>query len=157
MSTGIISSRYAKALLKLVTESGRGRQVYDQVQAMLHDPVSVPQPLEDDLNRFTLLLVRNGRMPYLKYILNSFSRMYREANRMKLASLTTVIPAPELERHLRELVQAEGYELILETKVDPTIIGGFIFTIDDLLLDASVRRQIEVIRAQFVEKNNRIV
>ena len=157
MSTGIISSRYATALLKLVTESGRGRQVYDQVQTMLGDPASVPTPLEEDLRKFTLLLVKNGRMPYLKYILTTFSRMYREANRMKQASLTTVVPAPELEEKLRELVRAEGYELILESKVDPTIIGGFIFSVDDLLFDASVRRQLEIIRQQFVEKNNRIV
>jgi F-type H+-transporting ATPase subunit delta len=42
-------------------------------------------------------------------------------------------------------------------EVDPAIVGGFVFTVDDLMLDASVARQIELIRRQFVEKNNRIV
>ena len=157
MSTGIISARYATALLKLVDETGRGRQVYDQVQVMLNDPATVPESLEADLEKFLLLLARNGRMAYLKYILTSFSRMYRDKYGIKLAHLTTVIPAPELEKRLHEIVRSEGYELVLETGTDSSLIGGFVFTVDDLLLDASARRQIEDIRKQFVEKNNRII
>ena len=50
-----------------------------------------------------------------------------------------------------------GCKLDLKTEVDPTLIGGFIFEVDDLLLDASVSRQIDIIRRQFIEKNRRIV
>lgn len=35
MNTGIISSRYAKALLKLVDETGNGEAVYNQVSQVL--------------------------------------------------------------------------------------------------------------------------
>ena len=37
------------------------------------------------------------------------------------------------------------------------ILGGFIFQIDDMRLDASVRQQFELIKKQFIEKNKRIV
>ena len=37
------------------------------------------------------------------------------------------------------------------------LIGGFTLEVGDYLLDASVRRQIETIRRQFVIQNNRIV
>jgi len=157
MSTGIVSTRYAKALLKLVTESGRGEQVYAQVQSMLKNPDVVPEPLEEDLRKFIALLVTNGRMSYLKFIFNSFSRMYRRAHMIKKAYLKTAVPSPELEARLRELVSEHGYELVLEKEVDPDLIGGFVFLVDDLLLDASVARQIEKIRHEFIEKNNRIV
>ena len=45
----------------------------------------------------------------------------------------------------------------LEEKVDPDIIGGFIFELDGYRLDASVENHLSRIRRQLVEKNNRIV
>ena len=47
--------------------------------------------------------------------------------------------------------------MLLETSVDPDLLGGFTLEIGDYLLDGSVRRQIETIRRQFVISNNRIV
>ena len=63
-----------------------------------------------------------------------------------------------LESRLRELIGKEtGCELLLETKVDPSLIGGFVFEVEDMILDASVSRQLDFIRRQFIEKNRRIV
>ena len=42
-------------------------------------------------------------------------------------------------------------------EVDPSLIGGFVFDIDDAIIDKSVSRQLELIREQFIEKNRRIV
>ena len=39
----------------------------------------------------------------------------------------------------------------------PDLIGGFIFTINDLRIDASIRRQLDTLKKQFIEKNRRIV
>ena len=47
--------------------------------------------------------------------------------------------------------------MVIEVEVDPSIIGGFIFDIDDYMLDASVIRQLDDIRVQFIERNRRIV
>ena len=66
--------------------------------------------------------------------------------------------ASSLESRLREVVERQtGCKLLLKTEVDPALIGGFVFEVDDLLLDASVSRQIDIIRRQFIEKNRRIV
>ena len=35
--------------------------------------------------------------------------------------------------------------------------GGFVFDIDDAMIDKSVARKLELIRLQFIEKNRRIV
>ena len=65
---------------------------------------------------------------------------------------------PSLESRLREVIENQtGCKLLLKTEVDPALIGGFVFEVDDLLLDASVSRQIDIIRRQFIEKNRRIV
>jgi len=65
---------------------------------------------------------------------------------------------PTLESRLRALVEKEtGDRLILKTKVDPSLLGGFVFEVEDTVLDASVVRQIDVIRHQLKEMNRRIV
>ncbi|MCQ2140152.1 MAG: F0F1 ATP synthase subunit delta [Bacteroidales bacterium] len=155
MNTGTISSRYALALLRLVEETGRGEQVWAQVRTILADPDGMPKTLEPDLERFVALVVKNGRREYLKFMLQSFVSQYNAAHGIKLAHLTTAVPSPELESQLKGLFK--DYRLIFDTKVNPDLIGGFVLVVDDLMMDASVKHQLDVIRKQFVEKNRRIV
>ena len=158
MNTGVISSRYAKALLKLVLETGGGENVYAQVTALLADPDRIPQPLAPELERFIALLVKNHRIEHVKLMFNSFVKMYDEQVNRRRIRLTTALAAPELERKIKVLFEEKlGGEVIIDAKVDPDIIGGFILVVDDRMLDASVSRQIEDIRRQFIEKNKRIV
>lgn len=158
MNTGIISSRYAKALLRLVDETGNGQAVYDQVRQILKDPDSMPKELEPELSRFVALLVRNKRLEYVKQILHRFTELYDASRGRRLVTLRTAVPAPEMEQRIKDLLQARlGGEVILTTEVDPSLIGGFTLTIDDKLLDASVSRQLEEIRRQLMDKNKRIV
>lgn len=158
MNAGVIASRYAEALLKYVEETGGGRRVYDQVNALLQDSDKRPDALEPELERFTALMVRRGRSDLLRESLVSFVRQYRALHHIKLAHLTTAVPAPGLEDKVRSLIHDEtGYEVVLDSKIDPDILGGFVFVVDDLLLDASVARQLELVRRELVQKNKRIV
>ena len=158
MNTGIISSRYAKALLKLVDETGNGEAVYEQVRQTLLNPDAMPSEWEPELQKFVSLLVENKRTEYVKYIFHTFLDMYNASRGRKLAYLKTAVPAPYLEDKLKALLEEKfGGEVLLQTSVDPGLIGGFVLTIDDQMLDASVSRQIEEIRRQFLDKNKRIV
>ena len=47
--------------------------------------------------------------------------------------------------------------LVLDTQVDPKLIGGFILQIGDRRLDASVATQLKSFEQQFIAKNRRIV
>ncbi len=68
------------------------------------------------------------------------------------------VEAPTLESRLRDLIEKKtGCKLILKTEVNPSLIGGFVFEVEDTVLDASVTRQLDIIRRQFIEKNRRIV
>ena len=158
MNTGIISSRYATALLRYVQETGGGERVCAQVRRLLDRPEQDPGPLEPELERFIQLLVRNGRIGDVRFILHSFIEMYYRSRGVRVARLTTVVASEELERKLHGMLSKQlGCEVLIETKVDPALLGGFTLEVGDYLLDASVRRQIETIRRQFVIQNNRIV
>ena len=193
MNTGIIASRYAAALLKLVDETGFGEVVVSQAKAviaaltsfpdlrrLLSDP-SVPDSKKisllevaatgdqsaapaasPELKRFFELLIRNGRIGDISLALKSFEDQYCQARGIVRGRL--VLPsepddaASVLEDKIRSLIESKtGKTLQLTTEVDETLIGGFVLEVEDKLLDASVSRQLERIRSQFVERNRRIV
>ena len=206
MNTGIIATRYATALLKLVEETGSGELVAAQVQVIekaldevpdfrraVDDPAvaavrkislfeaSLKDSMAQELHKFLELLIRNGRIGDVRLVLTTFVTEYYRSRHIKRARLVVADPAlldpeptpsdpvpvegslrqaqrPALESRLRELIGKEtGCELLLETKVDPSLIGGFVFEVEDMILDTSVSRQLDVIRHQFIEKNRRIV
>lgn len=206
MNTGIIATRYATALLKLVEETGSGELVAAQVQVIekaldevpdfrraVDDPaVSVVRKISlfeaalkdsmaQELRKFLELLIRNGRIGDVRLVLTTFVTEYYRSRHIKRARLVVADPAlldpeptpsdpvpvegslrqpqrPALESRLRDLVEKQtGCRLILKTEVNPSLIGGFVFEVEDTVLDASVSRQLDFIRRQFIEKNRRIV
>ncbi len=206
MNTGIIATRYATALLKLVEETGSGELVAAQVQVIekaldevpdfrraVDDPAvaavqkislfeaSLKDSMAQELHKFLELLIRNGRIGDVRLVLTTFIIEYYRSRHIKRARLVVADPAlldPEptpsdpvpvegslrqaqrsaLESRLRDLVEKQtGCKLILKTEVNPSLIGGFVFEVEDTVLDASVSRQLDFIRRQFIEKNRRIV
>lgn len=158
MNTGIISSRYALALLKLVDETGNGEAVYRQAGMVLKDPDSMPPELEPELSKLVSLLVRNKRLGLVRFVLHSFIEQYDASRGRRLATFRTAVPAPEMERRIKALLEEKlGGEVVLTAETDPSLIGGFVLTVDDKLLDASVSRQLEEFRRQLLDKNKRIV
>ena len=209
MNTGIIATRYATALLKLVDETGSGETVAAQVQTVekaldevpdfrrtVDDPAVAPAKkialfeaalssgaesvegisLAPDLRKFLELLIRNGRIGDVRLIFTTFITEYYRARHIKRAKLVVADPAllnpeptpsdrelaeplrPTLDVRLRDLIEKQtGCKLILKTEVNPSLIGGFVFEVEDTVLDASVSRQLDIIRSQFIEKNRRIV
>lgn len=158
MNIGIISGRYAKALLELSRLSGRGEQDCAQALALLEHPERTPKHLEKDLQALTELLIKNGRLPYVKFILRSFVKLYRQANGIVDIQLTTAVPVPGIEDKFRRLIPKElGDKLSFHTSTNPYLIGGFVLTIDENMLDGSVRSQLDKVGRALEEMNKRIV
>lgn len=156
MNTGVICNRYATALLLLVEQTGRGKQVYDQAMSMLAG--RIPDPLEDSLERLTALLIKNGRTEYLKQILWTFTRKYRRKERICQANLTVARESKALEEKLKTMFLGYGAEEVdFSTKVDPGLIGGFVLEVGDNVLDTSVKRQLALVRHDLDEMNKRLV
>ena len=157
MNSGTIAARYARALLLLVRERGRGEQVFAQARDLLASG-DIPSGLEPDLARLVLLLKKNHREHLLRLVLTDFIRRYCVSEGVCLARLTSAVPSEGLDARMEKLLaSATGGRVILETAVDPGLIGGFVLDTGDYRLDASVRTQVERIRAQFIQKNNRLI
>ena len=158
MNTGAVTKRYARALLLYTQEQGSGARVCEQVRRILRDPSSVPSPLEPDLERFVALVVSKGRRDYLRIILRAFVDMYAESVGLKNVKLTTAYPEDGLEDRIKsDIERRTGCPVVIETDVDPSLIGGFRVTVNGMMMDASVRHQLELLKQQFIEKNNRLV
>lgn len=184
MNEGVVASRYARALLKYVQEDGTGDKAYAQAGVLVlrmeevaklkdyvqnHDEISLPkrlellssalgEPLLESLERFVTLVYRNRRMECLLRMFISFIQQYRKAADIKVGRLVTACPAEGLRERLEALVQERtGARVQISAEIDEDIIGGFIFKVDDLLLDASVRTQIRRIERRLIDNNNRIV
>lgn len=186
MNRGLVITRYALALVKYVGETGSGELVCSEAQQLVHALHTLPDlsrmvtaaddvvspfdkkkllqgalgnTLSPEMSRFLTLLNKHGRMYMVEDILRDFVIIYHRANGVLKASLVTARePSERLLQRLKDLVKEKtGYDVIIEVEVDPSIVGGFIFDIDEYLLDASVRRQLDLIREQYVERNRRII
>ena len=185
MNDSIIRTRYADALVKYVRETGNGESVCAQAEKLAHVLGEVPdlsrmiaardvvpaakkrellhtalgEPMAPELDRFIDLLLENGRIGALRFILLDFGERYRRSIGIRKAHLKVAVPPSEdLLARLRALVKERtGDEALIDVVVDPDLIGGFVFDIDDALIDKSVARKLELIRLQFIEKNRRIV
>ena len=50
-----------------------------------------------------------------------------------------------------------GGTVVLEDRVDGSLIGGFVLEVEGLRMDASVDGQLRRIRKELIEKDNRII
>ena len=186
MNRSIVISRYALTLVKYVRATGQGEAVCPEAEALEKAISSVPDlrrmvtaaddvvnPAEKvkllqaalggrmspEMSRFLTLLNDNGRMSLVEDILRDFLNIYRRSVGIRKAHLTTVSqPSERLLQRLREVVkQKTGDDVIIEVSVDPSIVGGFVFDLDEYLMDASVKHQLDLIREEFIERNRRII
>lgn len=186
MNRAIVITRYAGALVRFVRENGQGDPVCQEAEALLKALQTVPDlarmveaapdvvsgeekknllqtalgaPLSPEMDRFLSLLIRNGRMELVPDILRDFVSLYRRSIGVRKAHLTAVAPPSDhLLQSLKALVKSKtGDDVVIEVDVDPALVGGFVLDLDAYLLDASIKRQLDLIREQFIERNRRII
>jgi F-type H+-transporting ATPase subunit delta len=100
--------------------------------------------VEKVMGNFLILLVQKKRAEILPEIAEEFQIMVNEE---KNVSHGSVISAVELSDELQANVQATlekltGKKVVLSTSVDPSLIGGIIAKVGDLVLDGSIRTQL---------------
>ncbi len=180
MDIGIVSVRYAKALLKYATGKGETTAVYEAMQKLRDAFERVPSlratldnPIIDDakklnvlnlasggrtcscLNQFFRLVLKNRRVTMVQFMANSYIDSYRKQNHLVYSRLTVPVPVSDstLER-LKGLVKEKtDNEVEFVVHVDPAIIGGFIMEYDAYSYDASVRGRLQSIRKSLLESD----
>lgn len=101
---------------------------------------------------FVLLLASKDRESHLEEIIREFRRLRDE----QLGVVTVKARAaaefsPDQRKRLSDRVEAAtGKKVRLEFERDPALIGGFTVQYEDTVWDASVRRQLELLRERLV-------
>ena len=89
------------------------------------------------------------------------SRLWRTPLLMRLrrcAPPSRHYPSDGLEERIKaDIERRTGCPVVIETETDPSLIGGFRVVVNGMMLDASVKHQLELLKRQFIEKNNRLV
>lgn len=177
MAAPRVSIRYAKSLIGLAAERGVLAEVERDVRAilttvegsrelarMLESPVIKSDTKEKVVDRvftghldaltlaFLKILLAKGREPLVKPICEATVRLLREMRGVHTAEVRTAHPlAPEVRERLMQRLNALAGGVELQERVDPDLLGGFVLRVDDRMLDASVKRQLTLIRRELTE------
>lgn len=99
------------------------------------------------------LLLRRGRIDQIGRIAEEYLRLYKTANGIATATITSAVALTEDEvASVRGRVEElTGSAVDLRVSIDPALIGGLTVQIGDRLIDASVRGRLERLREQIVQ------
>ena len=172
MDIGVISVRYARALLKSATDQKLDEQVYLDMMTLAQSFLEVPQlrqtidnpMLSKDKKEMLLqtasgkkacaltksfirLVLKEDRENVMQFMANSYVTLYRQQKNVIRGKLTTAARvSAQTEQKMRQMVESKTNGTVeFETEVNPDIIGGFILEYDTFRMDASVRSKLNSI------------
>lgn len=173
-----LAARYAKSLVDLSVEKGQLEAVYadmNYLQAVCHSSREFVNLLRSPIiksdkkekiieavtagkvsaltSAFNKLLVIKSRENELPDIITAFINQYNVIKGITKATLVTAAPlSDEIKRSIESKLNSEAglSKVDLSTKVDESIIGGFMLEFEGKLVDASVARDLRDIKKQFV-------
>lgn len=174
MNDGLIPQRYARALYKFALEKGNASQVYEEMktvvgsfesnpelQKMLANPfvskedkaklliAAAGANAEEDYKSFVKIILNHRREEFAYAMALDYRRIYRDANKISQVKIVTAGELGEDElAKLDDVVKHAFPDRTLEIvrSVDPSLIGGFVITVDSTKMDASVSNEIEQLR-----------
>jgi len=175
---GSVARRYARALFGIGVDGGNfevlGQEIGDlaalwtssaELRQALENPVFRPDEkrkvLEQilprvapttEVRRLALLLLERRRIVLLPAIARAYRDMadaHTGRVRARVSSAEPLAPAV-VDRVRRALEERTGKKVIVETAVDPTLIGGVVAQVGDLVLDGSVRTQLADLRSKLL-------
>ncbi|MGI6092380.1 MAG: F0F1 ATP synthase subunit delta [Veillonellaceae bacterium] len=108
--------------------------------------------LAEFVHNFLLLVIDKRRETILPAIFREFKRILNEARNIIEAEVTTAFPLSDAEHNslAQKLGTVTGKTVILNTKIDSSILGGVIVKIGDKLIDGSVARQLKTLKTALI-------
>jgi F-type H+-transporting ATPase subunit delta len=99
-----------------------------------------------------MLLLDKGRIGSLPDIARAHRALVDEHAGRVRATVTTARPLdPALEARLKAaLEKTSGKTVLLDKKEDPSIVGGLVTQLGDIVYDGSVRTQLQQLREQLL-------
>jgi F-type H+-transporting ATPase subunit delta len=175
-----LSRRYARALLEVAVEENSVDQVADRLQALasafeqsaeLRAVLSSPSYDREVRLKVLQALLAGGTVPTslenTLRILNDRSKLeaipgiaraYIELADVRAGRVRGVVTSaqplsPDLLAQLtQQLAGLSGKQVVVETRVDPDLIGGVSAQVGSMLYDGSLRTQLEQLRQELVNR-----
>jgi F-type H+-transporting ATPase subunit delta len=176
MSEIQVASRYAKSLIDLAQEQNALEKVREDIElfikvckdnpllkAVLRNPIIGPEKKRAILDElfsgkvhkmllsYFNIVVNKGRAEILYATALEFVNNYNTRKNIVKATVSSASPLSEKnKRELENLVKnvTKG-EVILETKVDPDLIGGYVLKVGDRQFDASISNSLKKLKKEF--------
>ncbi|KAA0989432.1 ATP synthase F1 subunit delta [Dyadobacter aurulentus] len=177
MSVSIVAARYAKSLIELAKEQNVLEAVYQDMilfkdtadknrglMLALKSPVVRHEKksgilkalFEARVNPVSYaifkIITKKNRESILDEIANEFIKAYNLNQGIQKALVVTTTPlTDELRQQFIEIVKsATGKTVQLAEKINPSIIGGYVLTIEDRQIDASLKSRLNELKLQLV-------
>lgn len=175
MSEINVASRYAKSLIDLAEEQKSLEEIKDdmrffvqtlksnpELKAVLANPIVSPDKKTAILKAifsakvskatigFMLIMIRKGRSGLLYHSAKEFGNQYNVRKNIVKASVVSATPlsAENKAKIIQIINQSTGGEIILEVKVDPALIGGFVLQVGDRQFDASISSSLDKLKKE---------
>lgn len=176
MLKGAIARRYAGAMFDLALKQNTLEYTLDDLQGLsqlfskhtlaylLREPkVSLHRKetaLREALSskvlplslNFALLIVQRGLVDLMPNIAREFQQMVFDHNNQAVAEVTTAAPMDAAQQSLVKaaLERQTGRTILLQTKVNPEILGGVVARVGDQVIDGSIRQRLQVLKRQLL-------
>lgn len=104
----------------------------------------------DLFNDFLKLLVKNKRIDLIRATALAYLDLYRKANNIFIVDVTSAAPMSDdelarIRKAIADQLPADA-DIRLNTTVDPDLIGGFVVSLDNKRLDASIKNELKQLR-----------
>ncbi|NGF56997.1 ATP synthase F1 subunit delta [Parapusillimonas sp. SGNA-6] len=179
MSVFKVASRYAKSLIDLAKEQDHLEEVKGEMeqivaiirsstelQAVLNNPIVktdkklkilaalFENKVRPEVLAFFNIMVRKGRSELVYATALEFIREYNEVKGIVHAEVTSAAPlsATNLEALRASIAEQIQADVILANKVDESLIGGFVVTVGDRQIDASLAGKLNKLERHFISQ-----
>ena len=128
--------------------------VLEDPKIRLDDKIQIIDKVLPDVGQLArnlvYLLVSKQRMSIVAQIVSEYRRMADSHKGLEHATVTTAIEldVPDKEKVASHLATITGKQIVLDSAVDPEIIGGFVARISDKLIDGSTKAQLESLKKE---------
>ena len=104
---------------------------------------------------FLKVVSRHGRLDILRAILRQARLRYERLRGRVRVCLTTATPLEQAQiQQLTENLRAMlGGEPLVEQVVDPTLIGGAVLRVGDVVYDGSIANQLQILRQEMIDRS----
>jgi F-type H+-transporting ATPase subunit delta len=178
MSELTVAARYAKSIIDLSQEQKALEDINNdmvfflktlkansQLIAVLSNPIIshlkklniLTDLFEGKMNKITIaffkLMINKGRGEVLYATAHEFINQYDILKHITQATVVSATPLSDANKAkiLAEVKAAVGGEVVLEAKVDPALIGGFVLTVGDRQVDTSIANNLKKLKKDFAQ------